>query len=56
MTKEHWKKLLDQSINKFAVYCETPDGWKSVGKKSFENFVKEVDEATEVYFMENTKK
>lgn len=53
MTKDKWKELYMETLAKFCeVGSLTPEGWVKDRKNLF-LFIKEVDEATEVYNMEN---
>ena len=53
MTEEKWIKILKEESMKTAYYGVTPENWNDEYRKIVLNFVKTMDEATEVYNMEN---
>ena len=58
MNKEKWKKITQEEVQKHinrTVFMEfEPENWEEYKKANLE-YIKEVDKATEVYFMENKK-
>ena len=55
MTREKWLKIVDGKVNNYlskTSYIFTPETWPQY-KKALLEYIETIDEATEVYNMEN---
>jgi hypothetical protein len=61
MTKETWKQIFSKEMNKLYGLCRSngplngPEDWEKY-IKSYKNWLKAMDEATEIYNMENQER
>ena len=54
MTKEKWVKIRNEEAEKTNFKYSVPEHWEH-NKGAYLRYIKAMDEATEVYFMENGK-
>ena len=55
MDKKKWNEIVDEELKPMnGTPVDNPENWHE-NRKVILNFVKAIDEATEVYFLENDK-